>query len=69
MAFMEKERAVSELEHHPSIYNMSQLNSIASTEQIRSTPSRVDGISAELEEDLRNFGCELIQSAGILLKL
>ncbi|KAI8143483.1 cyclin-like protein [Fennellomyces sp. T-0311] len=44
-------------------------NSIASVEQIEQTPSRKDGISEDLEETLRNFGCEFIQSAGILLKL
>ncbi|KAG2226034.1 hypothetical protein INT45_002500 [Circinella minor] len=44
-------------------------NSVASDEQLELTPSRKDGISEDLEETLRNFGCELIQSAGILLKL
>ena len=37
-------------------------------EQIEQTPSREDGIPAELEEDLRAYGCKLIQQAGILLK-
>ncbi|KAI8384778.1 cyclin-like protein [Radiomyces spectabilis] len=44
-------------------------NPIASLEQLAETPSRKDGISEQLEDDLRSFGCELIQSAGILLNL
>lgn len=41
---------------------------LASTSQIERTPSGVDGIPADLEEDLRAFGCKLIHEAGILLK-
>ncbi|XP_062547086.1 cyclin-L1-like isoform X2 [Armigeres subalbatus] len=33
------------------------------------TPSQVDGLDREMEIDLRILGCELIQTAGILLKL
>ncbi|XP_069597686.1 cyclin-L2 isoform X3 [Ranitomeya imitator] len=33
------------------------------------TPSIVDGLEADTETDLRCVGCELIQSAGILLRL
>lgn len=44
-------------------------NPLASLEQLETTVSQRDGISKDLEEDLRNFGCELIESAGILLKL
>jgi hypothetical protein len=44
-------------------------NSLASLEQLEVTKSRKDGISEEMEEDLRNLGGELIESAGILLKL
>ncbi|CAJ0951757.1 unnamed protein product [Ranitomeya imitator] len=33
------------------------------------TPSIVDGLDADTETDLRCVGCELIQSAGILLRL
>lgn len=40
----------------------------ASLSQIKSTPSAEDGIPHELEEDLRVYGCKLIQQAGILLK-
>ncbi|OAX40031.1 cyclin-like protein [Rhizopogon vinicolor AM-OR11-026] len=41
---------------------------LASTSQIERTPSKEDGIPADLEEDLRAFGCKLIHEAGILLK-
>lgn len=41
---------------------------LASLQQIERTPSGEDGIPAELEEDLRAFGCKLIYEAGILLK-
>ncbi|KAI9470607.1 MAG: cyclin-L1 [Benjaminiella poitrasii] len=44
-------------------------NPLASLEQLETTISRNDGVSDDLEEDLRNLGAELIQSAGILLKL
>ena len=40
---------------------------LASLEQIESTPSRLDGIPAEFEEDLRTYGCKLITEAGVLL--
>lgn len=33
------------------------------------TVSQIDGLSKEIEMDLRILGCELIQTAGILLKL
>ena len=41
---------------------------LASLEQIENTPSQLDGIPAELEEDLRVLGCKLITEAGVLLK-
>lgn len=42
---------------------------LASAEQIFSTPSRQDGVPAELEGDLRVAGCMLIQEAGVMLAL
>ncbi|EPQ58403.1 cyclin-like protein [Gloeophyllum trabeum ATCC 11539] len=45
-----------------------RLYPLASLEQIQNSPSRQDGIPAELEEDLRAYGCKLIHQAGILLK-
>ncbi|KAI7866433.1 cyclin-like protein [Spinellus fusiger] len=44
-------------------------NPLVSLEQLESTVSKEDGIPEALEDDLRNLGGELIQSAGILLKL
>lgn len=41
---------------------------LASLSQIERTPSHEDGIPADLEEDLRAYGCKLIQQAGVLLK-
>ncbi|CAH0403106.1 unnamed protein product [Chilo suppressalis] len=35
----------------------------------KETPSQADGLDIETETDLRILGCELIQTAGILLKL
>lgn len=35
----------------------------------KETPSQADGLDTEIETDLRVLGCELIQTAGILLKL
>ncbi|CAG8472998.1 5644_t:CDS:2 [Diversispora eburnea] len=49
--------------------NLSLQNAILTYEQLEVTPSRKDGISEDLEENLRKFGCEFIQSAGILLRL
>lgn len=45
-------------------------NAILTTEKLDiNTVSQQDGLSKETEMDLRILGCELIQTAGILLKL
>lgn len=44
-------------------------NCLLPEEKLNSTPSYLDGLDAETETDLRILGCELIQTAGILLKL
>lgn len=45
-------------------------NAILSTEKLENpTVSQEDGLSRVIELDLRILGCELIQTAGILLKL
>ncbi|XP_024946407.1 cyclin-L1 isoform X1 [Cephus cinctus] len=44
-------------------------NCLLPEEKLNSTPSHLDGLDAETETDLRILGCELIQTAGILLKL
>lgn len=41
---------------------------LASLSQIEKTPSMQDGVPADLEEDLRAYGCKLIRQAGVLLK-
>ncbi|XP_071386776.1 cyclin-L1a isoform X2 [Centroberyx affinis] len=44
-------------------------NSLIPEERLSPTPSMVDGLDLSTETDLRILGCELIQSAGILLRL
>ncbi|XP_026468513.1 cyclin-L1 [Ctenocephalides felis] len=44
-------------------------NCLLPEEKLLQTPSKADGLDEEIEKDLRILGCELIQSAGILLKL
>lgn len=44
-------------------------NCILPEEKLSPTPSQVDGLDVETETDLRILGCELMQTAGILLKL
>lgn len=42
---------------------------LATLAQVISTPSALDGIPAEVEDDLRVAGCMMIQEAGIMLAL
>ena len=44
-------------------------NCLLPDEKLSPTPSQNDGLDHETETDLRILGCELIQTAGILLKL
>jgi hypothetical protein len=44
-------------------------NKLLPDEKLSPTPSQNDGLDIETETDLRIYGCELIQTAGILLKL
>ncbi|XP_030071876.1 cyclin-L1 isoform X2 [Microcaecilia unicolor] len=44
-------------------------NSLIPEERLSPTPSMQDGLDLHTETDLRILGCELIQSAGILLRL
>ncbi|XP_070761691.1 cyclin-L1a isoform X1 [Enoplosus armatus] len=44
-------------------------NSLIPEERLSPTPSMLDGLDLNTETDLRILGCELIQSAGILLRL
>lgn len=56
----------------PRLYNKIVLtleNSLIPEGKLDQTPSHLDGLDLETEKDLRILGCELIQTAGILLKL
>ncbi|XP_077467134.1 cyclin-L1a isoform X1 [Stigmatopora argus] len=44
-------------------------SSLIPEERLSPTPSMLDGLDLHTETDLRILGCELIQSAGILLRL
>jgi transcription initiation factor TFIIIB Brf1 subunit/transcription initiation factor TFIIB len=44
-------------------------NCVLPEEKLSPTPSQNDGLDQETEMDLRILGCELIQTAGMLLKL
>ena len=44
-------------------------NSVLPLDKLAATPSSNDGLSEDLEHQIRSFGCELIQLAGKLLKL
>ncbi|XP_034718734.1 cyclin-L1a isoform X2 [Etheostoma cragini] len=44
-------------------------NSLIPEERFSPTPSMLDGLDLDTETDLRILGCEVIQSAGILLRL
>lgn len=44
-------------------------NCLLPENRLEETPSQQDGLDKEVEIDLRILGCELIQVAGILLKL
>lgn len=44
-------------------------NCILPAEKIDETPSMKDGLDRDTENDLRMLGCEIIQTAGLLLRL
>lgn len=44
-------------------------NCLLSESVFKETPSQTDGLDIETETDLRILGCEMIQTAGILLRL
>ncbi|KAI9141542.1 cyclin-like protein [Paraphysoderma sedebokerense] len=53
----------------PAVPKLTLENPLVSLSQLRSAPSQRDGVPKILENDLRLLGCELIQKAGILLRL
>lgn len=44
-------------------------NQLLPDDKLTVTPSQTDGLDGDTETDLRIYGCELIQTAGILLRL
>lgn len=46
-----------------------QIKFIISNEDLENSPSRKDGLSKEMEEQLRFYGCEIICEACVLLRL
>lgn len=54
-------------EFHKTVLSLD--NCIIPNERLINTPSSRDGMSHDLEVDLRIVGCEYIQSAGLLLRL
>jgi len=44
-------------------------NSVLPLEKLSPTPSSLEGMTQAVEDDLRNLGCNLIQTAGKLLRL
>ena len=44
-------------------------NSVLPLDKLSPTPSAKDGLSEEIEMQIRSMGCDLIQIAGKLLKL
>ncbi|KAJ1990907.1 hypothetical protein GGI25_003368 [Coemansia spiralis] len=48
---------------------LSLRNPLITLKQINASPSQTRGMPAELEADMRAYGCHLIQSAGIILRV
>jgi hypothetical protein len=61
--------ATSESTSIMSQNKLSLQNALLTLEQLQRTPSREDGITEEQEDNMRQLGCHLIQTTGILLKL
>ena len=61
--------AVAKLEKNFSQIILTLENVLIAPEKVAKTPSGEDGLDAETEKDLRILGTELIQIAGMLLKL
>lgn len=63
---------MTQLTAYPKQFNKIILtleNCLLPETKLDETPSQQDGLDKETETDLRILGCELIQTAGILLKL
>ena len=55
--------------HKYSFIRLDISNSVLPLDKLSVTPSSKDGLSPEIETQIRSLGCELIQLAGKLLKL
>lgn len=67
-----KEETKDSKPQYPKIFNKIVLtleNCLLPEDKLEETPSQLDGLDRETEKDLRILGCELIQTAGILLRL
>lgn len=72
MGTKEEKKEVTPLKNHVKPYGKVLLtlkNQLLPEEKLAITPSQNDGLSMDAETDLRIHGCELIQTAGILLRL
>lgn len=72
MVVQPSEEAASNKPQYPRLFNKIVLtleNCLLPESKLEETPSHIDGLDKETEKDLRILGCELIQTAGILLRL
>ena len=69
MAAEDVKPVVTKLEKNFSQIILTLENVLIAPEKVEKTPSIEDGLDAETEKDLRILGTELIQIAGMLLKL
>ena len=68
MATTEKKEETKKVYDYDDII-ISLENCILPSEKLDETPSMKDGLDRDTENDLRFYGCELIQISGLLLKL
>lgn len=61
--------AAAEASPRPPVALLSLENVLLTPEQLARSPSLEDGVPAELEYDLRIWGCQFIQELGICLRL
>ncbi|XP_066153789.1 cyclin-L1 [Euwallacea fornicatus] len=72
MVSKEEKKEISVIKNNVKPYGnvlLTLKNQLLPEEKLVDTPSQNDGLSLDAETDLRIYGCELIQTAGILLKL
>ncbi|XP_052821230.1 cyclin-L1-like [Mya arenaria] len=69
MAEVTEQKPGATMERDFSTIILTLENVLIPDEKLSPTPSLLDGLDLDTETDLRILGCELIQTAGILLKL